>query len=116
MPRPSNFPKDSEGSYLTLSFLKNMKNGEYVQIYWVKTDVMHQFIPSNIKQDGPSANLDEYTTRIYFKQQKNVTVGFCYNINGLQRTIELKHLKEVTERFLVASMRPMSFVPIHLFV
>ena len=95
MPRPSDFPKDHNGSYLTLSILKNMKNSDSVQVYWVRTDIMELIIPHDVVQDGPSANLDEFKTRIYFKQQKNVTVGFCYNVNNMQKSIELRNLKEV---------------------
>ena len=96
MPGTGGFPKDDLGVYVTLSILKNMQNGDSVQIYWVKTDVMELIIPCDVVQDGPSANLDEFKTRIYFKQQKNVTVGFCYNMNNLQKSIELHHLKQVS--------------------
>ena len=96
MPGTGGFPKDDLGVYVTLSILKNMQNGDSVQIYWVKTDIMELIIPNNIVQDGPSANLDEFKTRIYFKQQKNVKVGFCYNMNNLQKSIELDNLKKAS--------------------
>ena len=105
MPRPSAFPKDDNGSYVTLSLLKNMPNGELVQVYWVKTDIMELIIPSSVVQDGPSSNLDEFKTRIYFKQQKNVTVGYVYNMNNLQKRIELDNLKKVGSSCLEKSRR-----------
>ena len=105
MPRPSAFPKDDNGSYVTLSLLKNMPNGELVQVYWVKTDIMELIIPSSVVQDGPSSNFDEFKTRIYFKQQKNVTIGFCYNMNNLQKSIELHHLKQVSLFYITCTSR-----------
>ena len=50
MPRPSAFPKDDNGSYVTLSLLKNMPNGELVQVYWVKTDIMELIIWKKVEE------------------------------------------------------------------
>ena len=57
MPRTGGFPKDDLGVYVTLSILKNMQNGDSVQIYWVKTDIMELIIPNNLEKSRriPSA-------------------------------------------------------------
>ena len=68
----SQFPTDDLGQYLTLSYLHEMKNAEYVTIFFVKTDVEAVFIPSEVVQDGLSINLEKSTKKIHFKQQKNV--------------------------------------------
>ena len=50
MPGTGGFPKDDLGVYVTLSILKKMQNGDSVQIYWVKTDVMELIIWKKIEE------------------------------------------------------------------
>ena len=83
--------------YLTLSILKEMKNGEKVIIHQVTTDLMDVVIPYDVIQHGRDANPDSFGERIYFKQIKNVTVTYLSNSNGKESHIKLVHLKEVSE-------------------
>ena len=73
-----------------------MKKGDTVNIVCVKTDVTDCIVPCELLQDGPKANVDGFSERIYFKQVKNVTVHYFFNATGEQRVINLKHLKDVS--------------------
>jgi hypothetical protein len=84
------------GKHLTLSFLKEMKNGKNVIIHQVTTDLMDVIMPYDVVQHGPDANPDSFGERIYFKQIKNVTVTYLLTTNGKEKQIKLVHLKEVS--------------------
>ena len=94
----SQFPTDDLGQYLTLSYLHQMKNAEYVTIFYVKTDIEAVFISSEVVQDGLSTNLEKSTKKIHFKQQKNVIVDYTLNLTGEEKSIHLGHLKQVREK------------------
>ena len=86
---------------MTLSLLKEMPNGEMVNIIHVATDIMDINIPSDVIQDGPKANLEMFSTRIYFQKPLQVKVTYFNNSNGEQKYITLQNLKAVsTEYFL----------------
>ena len=74
-----------------------MNQGDTVNIVYVKTDVTNCIVPCELLQDGPEANVDKFSERIYFKQIKNVNVHYFFNATGEQRVINLRHLKEVCE-------------------
>ena len=92
MPRPSPFPKDERGSYVTVPLLLQMKNGDTVQIIRLKTDEMI-FLSENT-EDGEisSKSLSE---KVYFKDVKSVSVDYFFKSDGQPHTIYLRHLKEV---------------------
>ena len=46
---------------MTLSLLKNMPNGDMVNIIHVATDIMDINIPSDVIQDGPKANIEKFS-------------------------------------------------------
>ena len=84
------------GKFLTLAFLKSMKNAEYVQIIAVRTDKMSVFIPPEIIQDGYNANLDLYANRIRFKKAKEVQITYAMNSNGQEmKDVRLDNLLQV---------------------
>ena len=85
-----------KGKYITLSLLKEMKNGDMVNIVHVVTDLMDISIPSDVIQDGAKANLDKFVTRIYFQRPLQVKVTYFSNFNGEQRFITLQNLKAVS--------------------
>ena len=90
------------GKYVTLSLLKQMQNGDMVNIIHVTTDVMEISIPCDVIQDGPRANLEKFSTRIYFKKPLQVKVTYFSNATGEQKYITLQNLKTVsTEHFLL---------------
>ena len=91
----SKFPKDDQGSYVTLEILKNFQNGNAVQVHSVKTDTNDMVIPPEIIQDGDDANLDLFPNKFYFKREKDVKVIYLKNEDGEQKSILLRHLKEV---------------------
>ena len=67
----SQFPRDEHGQYLTLECINEMKNAEYVNVFFIQTDLHAVFIPSNVLQDGQTSHAEKFTERIYFKQEKN---------------------------------------------
>ena len=84
------------GKYLTLTFLKSMKNAEYVQIIAVRSDKTSVFIPPEIIQDGYNANLDLYANRIRFKKAKEVQITYAMNSNGQEmKDVRLDNLLQV---------------------
>ena len=46
-------------------------------------------------QDGPKANLEKFSTKIYYKSALHVKVTYFNNSNGEQRSINLQNLKTV---------------------
>ena len=78
-----------------------MPNGDMVNIIHVATDIMEINIPSDVIQDGPKANLEKFSTRIYFQKPLQVKVTYFSNSTGEQKYITLQNLKTVsTEHFL----------------
>ena len=81
---------------MTLKFLKNMRNAEYVHIIDVVTDKGKVVIPPEIIQDGYQENLDSFAQKIHFKKAKEVIVTYGSNRNGQElKGVRLDHLKEV---------------------
>ena len=79
-----------------------MQNGDMVNIIHVATDIMDVNIPLDVIQDGPMANIEKFTTRIYFKRPLQVKVTYFSNSTAEQKYITLQNLKTVsTEHFLV---------------
>ena len=96
----SQFPTDDGGQYLTLGYLHEMENAEYVTVFYVKTDVEARFFSKEVVQDDAqfAHNLEKSTKRIHFKQQKNVIVDYTLNLTGEEKSIHLGHLKQVREK------------------
>ena len=92
MPRPSPFPKDERGSYVTVSLLLQMKNGDAVQIFRLETDEMI-FLPDST-EDGEISS-SSVSEKVYFKDVKSVSVDYFLKSDGQPRTIFLRNLKEV---------------------
>ena len=46
-------------------------------------------------QDGPKADLEKFSTKIYYKSALHVKVTYFNNSNGEQRSITLQNLKTV---------------------
>ena len=78
----SQFPRDEHGQYLTLECINEMKNAEYVNVFFVQTDLHAVFIPSNVLQDGQTSHAEKFTERIYFKQEKNVRLDYSVNLTS----------------------------------
>ena len=97
MPRPGTFPKDKQGTYLTLPILKEMKNGNLVNIFHVQTDVMALTIPADVIQDGENSNWNDFLQKIYFKDTKSVIVGYFFKETGQQSSIILRNVKDVSK-------------------
>ena len=76
------------GKYLTLSWLKQLKNGDTVEIHYITTDLMDLNIPSQIKQDVPSPNFEE---KVYFKKVKEAIVWYYSNTNGDPTQMEIEN-------------------------
>ena len=91
----SNFPKDEIGSYITLRILKDMPNGDCVQIHLIRTNHLAMAIPPDVIQDGDKNNVDQFTDRFHFKAIKDVEVRYLKNENGEEKTISLTNLKKV---------------------
>ena len=89
------FPKDEKGTYVTIDILKELKDGDSVNIFFIKTDLMEKNVPSDIIQDGPRANLHDFPDKIYFKNSSKVTVHYYLNSSGSRRSILLNHLTKV---------------------
>ena len=96
----SQFPTDDGGQYLTLGYLHEMENAEYVTVFYVKTNIEAVFISTEVVQDSSqfAHNLEKSTKRIHFKQQKNVIVDYTINLTGEEKSINLRNLKQVRER------------------
>ena len=62
-----------------------MKNAEYVNVFFIQTDIEAIFIPREVVQDGVSTNADKFTKKIYFKQQKNVRVDYSLNLTAEEK-------------------------------
>ena len=86
---------------MTLSWLKQLKNGDTVEIHYITTDLMDLNIPSQIKQDVPSPNFEE---KAYFKKVKEVFVWYYSNTNGEPKKLRLDSLKEVCSAGLLANV------------
>ena len=84
------------GKYVTLASLKQMKNGDMVQIYRIQSDRMDVEIPSDIDQEEKTS-LEKFDKKIYFKHVRKVTVSYVLNLHGQQlKSIRLDNLKEVS--------------------
>ena len=79
MPFSKVFPRDDKGTYITLDILKEFKDGDMVNIFFIKTDLMEKMVPSEIVQDGPRANLQDFPEKMYFKNSSKVTVHYYLN-------------------------------------
>ena len=88
----SQFPKDEHGQYLTLECIIKMKNAEYVNVFFIQTDLQATFIPSNVLQDGQTTHAEKLIERIYFKQEKNVRVDYSINLTSEEKSILLRDL------------------------
>ena len=77
-----------------------MKNAEYVNVFFIQTDLQATFIPSNVLQDGQTTHAEKLIERIYFKQEKNVRVDYSVNLTSEpeEKSILLRDLKQVKER------------------
>ena len=89
------FQNAPQEKYITLKLLKEMRNGDCVTIYHIKTDVISMVIPMEIIQDGPSSNIDDFHHKMYFCNASNVVINYYLNATGEQRAIRLNHLKQV---------------------
>ena len=70
-----------------------MKNAEYVNVFFIQTDIEAIFIPREVVQDGVSTNADKFTKKIYFKQQKNVRVDYTLKLTAEEKSIRLDREK-----------------------
>ena len=95
MPRPSQFPKDEHGSYVTVPLLLKMKNGDAVNIFRIKTDKMIFIIPSENSEKDGAMNSEQFLQKVYYKDSKSVTVDYFKKSDGQSHTINLRNLKEV---------------------
>ena len=68
-----------------------MKNAEYVNVFFIQTDLEALFIPTEVVQDGSSTNAEKFTKKTYFKQQKNVRVDCSINLTMEEKSIHLDH-------------------------
>ena len=87
------------GQYVTLSLLKNYKNGERVNIYKIVTEQNTVHIPPTIIQVGHLSNYDTFQEQINFKAQKHLSIHY-YKDDGQPHTTTLQHLKQVTPQYL----------------
>ena len=78
---------------MTLSWLKQLKNGDTVEIHYITTNLMQLLVPPNIKQDVPNPNFNE---KVYFKKVMDVTVWYYNNSDGEPKKIQLNNLKAVS--------------------
>ena len=70
-----------------------MKNAEYVNVFFIQTDIEAIFIPREVVQDGVSTNTEKFTKKIYFKQQKNVRVDYTLKLTAEEKSIRLDREK-----------------------
>ena len=82
------------GQYVTLSILKQLRNGNKITINTIVIGEITVNIPNDIIQIGPSSNTDNFTTKIYFKQMKYLSVHYNTE-DGQPHTTTLQHLKKV---------------------
>ena len=83
------------GRYVTLSWLKNLKNGRISDIKTIVGAFEHGDVPEFIVQRGPFTNYEEFTARFYFKRQSELSVTFAKE-DGKVQTTKLNNLIQVT--------------------
>ena len=89
----SQFSTNEHGRYITLSCINSKKNAEYVNVFFIQTDIEALFIPNEVVQDSLSKNTDKFTKKIYFKQQKNVRVDYTLKLTAEEKSTRLDREK-----------------------
>ena len=96
------FFQSNLGKFITLRFLKAMKNAEYVHILAVINDAKNDTIriSSEIIQDGSESNIDDCVEKFRFSRLKDISILYAHNANWQEKKkIRLDHLKEVRQCF-----------------
>ena len=96
------FFQSNLGKFITLGFLKALKNAEYVHILAVIDEAKNNTIriPPEIIQDGSESNVDDCVEKFHFSRLKDISILYAHNSNCQEKkNIRLDNLKEVRQCF-----------------